>query len=155
MIVHRRPWRDVCVIGVEQIGRRHVGARDMGDRRDRVERMQCSYERRHLRVVSKIALGHDQPVGQRYLINRFRVLPKLAHAVQGIDRGHDRIQTEISYDQRLVEQHLHDRSGVGEAGCFNQQTLKRRRITAAAPTKQRSDGAFEIAADIATQAPIR
>ena len=42
MIVQRRPWHDVGVIGVEQIGRPHVGARDMDDRRDHVERMDAA-----------------------------------------------------------------------------------------------------------------
>jgi hypothetical protein len=77
---------------------------------------------------------------------------ELTAAVHRIDRGDDRIEADKMAHQRIVEQQLHDGSGVGEAGGFHEHALEGGDFTAVAPRQQAAQGIGEIAAHGAAQA---
>ena len=66
--------------------------------------------------VGEVALGQQQPVGDRRLLDRLGLAVERAGAVDRVDRRHDAVEHVALGDDRVGHQRVQDRRRVGEAG---------------------------------------
>ena len=106
-------------------------------------------------IADQIALGDQQPVGQRHLLHRFILMVELMDGVGGIDRRHYGIEPQEMRDQWVVQQQLHDRRRICQAGGLDQNPAKWRHLATIAPYQQCAQRLLQIAANCAANTAAR
>lgn len=109
----------------------HVAVPAVDDRRRRVQLEQTLAQRRQrCQIGDQVELGQDQAIRHRHLLHRFCVQIEILHA-ENIDLVlDDPVQRVVRHHLRVLEDHAHDRSGVGQSGGFDQHPAEVRHIAA-------------------------
>ena len=99
-----------------------------------------------------VALGDDDAVGHRRLLDRFAVPAELDVAIDPVDRRHHAVERVAVGDHPVGHQGMDDRRRVGQAGGLDHHPGERRDVALDALDEQLAQGAGEVVADGAAKA---
>ena len=101
----------------------------------------------------QIGLADDEGVGEGHLPRRLGKAVDVARPRDRIDQGDDPSQMQAVVEHRIGAQGVEDRRRVGEAGGFDDDAAKGADVAVRTPVEQAAQGAGEILANRAAQAP--
>ena len=105
--------------------------------------------------AGEIRLGQDQSVGNRRLLDRFRLAIELIHGVDGVYRDDDPVQAIDVRKQRVLHQGLEDRRWIGQARGLDHDPPEVRDLALGPAFEQAAERVHQIAAHGAAEAAAR
>ena len=102
--------------------------------------------------VGDVGLGEHDPVGDRRLLDRFRVAVELPEPVHAIHRRDHRAQPVVVLQHRVRAECEEDRRRVREPRGLDDQPPVRRDLAPGAPAVETDDRVLEVAANGAAEA---
>ncbi len=128
----------------------------MPRRQDRRQLVQTAYRLAHPRVaLDQVGLGQHDAVGQRDLLARLGVPCDLRLGEQSVDRRRDHLQPQRARHDRIAQDGLRDRRGIGQAGRLDDQPLEARHVARLAPAEQAHHRGLHVARQVAAQTAVR
>ena len=122
------------------------GAVDLGDAVDPADPV---FEMVELVRGDEVDLVEQDAVGEGDLFLGFGGVIDVQGDVLGVDDGHDAVEPETGLEILIGEEGLGDRSGISEAGGFDEDVVE-----AVPALEELAEDADEVAADGAAEAPV-